>query len=260
FLNETFVVVQAIRVNFYDEDALPPMQIYMEYASCVYMLLPVFQMHYLLYKTEFCDYINKTLDYLQHLQRTYSIMPTSNGLVANSGWEKFQLFFMITGNAICFINLFTLVKSPDRPVLVTSLLPDPLNIKIWQTILFGILHMHQWLSLFANMFICGFPAYAFFFSAIEILRNRTFASTEENSLSPYEFTKLYRSLQCFFKETNSVYAFILPSHKAIFLLMVIRTIYAAVRLPGKLNNFVSLRVYSDIQFIINRSEQAQKDE
>lgn len=81
--------------------------------------------------------------------------------------KKYNLFLMFmirSGQLICWANLIIMIRKPARPILITSLLENPKELRPWETFPFSIPHILVWWTTWANMhfyavhlimYICG---------------------------------------------------------------------------------------------------------
>ena len=65
--------------------------------------------------------------------------------------DRLLRFMWQSGYLICWLNLVVGFRQPNRPVLLSSLLEDPAELRLWQRILLVIPHVYVWWTMWAVM-------------------------------------------------------------------------------------------------------------
>ena len=74
--------------------------------------------------------------------------------------DRLLRFLWRIGHIICWLNLGIALRRPNRPVLLSSLVSDPTELKVWQRILLVIPHVYVWWSMWSLMHLLALHSIA----------------------------------------------------------------------------------------------------
>ncbi|XP_035709381.1 uncharacterized protein LOC110851927 isoform X1 [Folsomia candida] len=242
-LYEAFMVCRLVQVHFFQASPLTTvLQVVwnlLSYAMPVLIMINNFARW-----THFPHFINAYILFWDNF-RSAHFLPKH----WRNGCERNLKIMVTLGMLITVQNTVLILKFPERPYFLTSLLESPSSWRSGRGLILLLLQGWVWFSCWAHIFYYCFNFFAYAHPLVFILKELRYKSclqpqawslrqkrcvfmTRNSLRSKFVFQNVYRSLQLLQAEFNFCCRdWLFPTHKGVVMMVAIVGIFGAIRLP-----------------------------